>query len=319
MAPTGRELEIPNLLFDNSIPSCFQVRIIKMEGPVKFSHEDGNRHCAEMWKNMHEHDLNLRINGRESDSRFRSSTLLFSMCSDLIYGAICDIMEQRELDLEDKMVVVLPDFSKNSISYLLRYVNEGSVEFCSQEEQDELSELLTTIGFRETARFVRQSEDSVIRPKRLKRKLLRKKNKLKKRKMTFDDVDDASEWVPDFSDDPSASTVDRQSLPIDVKLEVPDENDDEGSLLDDKAGILGEMLDEDGNEDVKQPIPAEKVKKRRRRKKVKPPPDELTECPHCHKMLKYKSLYYHTKSCTRAVKRECKRMVSIRIICINVL
>ena len=289
------------------------------DGTVKFHHQDGSWHCVQMWKGMQRHQ-SLSINGREPEGKFNSSTLLFSMCSDLIYGAVCDIMEQRELDLDDKMVVVLPDFSKSSISNLLTYIHDGVVQFESQQEQDEMSQLLETLGFQESATFMRHEEVMLKKPSKKKKslkKLFVKKVKKRGRKkstwtadsMTDEDEANVSDWAQEYgdNDDHPEASEDQASfgpsdgLPIDVKLEVPDDPE-QPETLDDKTGVLAEGE----GASMRPDNPVEKVKRRRRRKKVKPPPDELTECPHCHKMLKYKSLYYHTKSCTRAVKRECK-------------
>ena len=120
-------------------------------GEVRLMHEDSIKHHAELWDNLcRPKDLEMTVKG---GFKVLSSTLLMSICSEVVQEAVGDIFKSRELDLTDKMAVILPDFSKEAADNLLCYVFGKGVTFKSESERDELIKLLKTLRIKHQDSF----------------------------------------------------------------------------------------------------------------------------------------------------------------------
>ena len=119
----------------------------ELDEAVKLHHDNGEGHFKELWENFHRFK-NMEIVGK-SNAKISTSSILLSICSQVVHEAMGDILRERELDLEDKMVLILPDFSNKSISNLVDYFLGRTVAFESFREERELLELLEILWFRQ--------------------------------------------------------------------------------------------------------------------------------------------------------------------------
>ena len=154
-----------------------------MDG-VRLRHEDSSKHYQEMLQSINS-VKNLEMISR-SGCKTETSALIMSLCSQVICNSIGDILSCRELDLEDKMAVILPDFSKESVEHLIGYSLGKEVEFDNQKEKQEFVKLLGCLGIKE--RFnkdtfeaeVKLEEEERVKPKKKRRVVKSKESKRKK-------------------------------------------------------------------------------------------------------------------------------------------
>ena len=78
----------------------------------------------------------------ESNEKISTSSVLLSMCSQVVCEATKDILRLRTLDLEDKMVVILPDFSSDTIRIFIDYILGETVTFSDAKGEKDMLQLL---------------------------------------------------------------------------------------------------------------------------------------------------------------------------------
>ena len=111
----------------------------------KIHQENYEEHFKKLWESFHSFK-NLEIVGK-SNQKISTSSVLLSICSQVLYDATKDIFKTRELDLEDKMVVILPDFSTDSIRRFVDYLLGRNVIFDDRKEEDDVLQLIEILRF----------------------------------------------------------------------------------------------------------------------------------------------------------------------------
>ena len=112
----------------------------------KIHHENYEDHFKKLWESFHS-SQNLDIIGK-SNEKISTSSVLLSICSEVLYEAAKDILKMRELDLDDKMVVILPDFSTHSVKRFIDYLLGRTVTFENRKEEQDVLQLLKILRFR---------------------------------------------------------------------------------------------------------------------------------------------------------------------------
>ena len=112
----------------------------------KIHHENCEEHFKELWESFHS-SKNIDIVGK-SNEKISTSSVLLSICSEVLYEASKDILQTRELDLDDKMVVILPDFSTESVKRFIDYLLGRIVTFENSKEEQDVLQLLEILRFR---------------------------------------------------------------------------------------------------------------------------------------------------------------------------
>ena len=174
----------------------------------KIHHENYEEHFKELWESFHS-SKNLDIVSK-GDDKISTSSVLLSICSKVLREATKDILRNRELDLEDKMVVILPDFSTDSIKSFVNYILGRTLTFESNKEEEDVLQLLEVLRFGNfTIAENREQEESMDVTNSLNTYL---QNDFKAEQMDIDG-DDPDWEVPKPVSDPIIKPRLRQILP----------------------------------------------------------------------------------------------------------
>ena len=112
---------------------------------LKTHHVNCNQHFKDLCESFHSFSNTDIVS--QGNEKISTSSVLVRVCCQVLHDLIKDILSARELHLDDKMVVILPDFSSDTIHRFIEYLLGRSVTFKSASEQEEVLQLLRILSF----------------------------------------------------------------------------------------------------------------------------------------------------------------------------
>ena len=197
----------------------------------KIHHVNYEEHFKELWESFHSFK-NMEIVGR-SNMKISTSSVLLSICSQVLYKATKDILNTRELDLGDKMVVILPDISSVTIEVFINYMLGRTVSFNDVKEEEDMLQLLEIFRF-QSLNWLEKTEESVASLD-----ALVENNDILKSEPT----DDNDEQISDVRKTFQTSCSDRNKVGKDVASYIDTLLESNDKIL--KSEPMGEGRDED--------------------------------------------------------------------------